>query len=87
MTTRQAMACKEDRDPCEIHLTSSFMPGDKPDCARRPIDSVSSAPTFYFGSSSAGKSVSVKSAIQMSTVYACVRVIARNHCQPSAGCV
>lgn len=53
-----------------------FHARDKPDCARRPIDSVSSAPTFYFGSSSAGKSVSVKSAIQMSTVYACVRVIA-----------
>ncbi len=41
----------------------------------KPKDAVSSAPTFFFGSSNAGKSVSVKSAIQMSAVYACVRVI------------
>lgn len=39
-------------------------------------DSVSSASTFYFGSSAAGKSVTASTAIQMSTVYACVRVIA-----------
>ena len=39
-------------------------------------DSISSAPTFYFGSSAAGKSVTASTAIQMSTVYACVRVIA-----------
>ena len=43
--------------------------------ARRD-SSVSSAPTFYFGSSAAGKSVTASTAIQMSTVYACVRVIA-----------
>lgn len=42
----------------------------------KPRDAVSSAPAFYFGSSGAGKSVTVSSAIQMSTVYACVRVIA-----------
>lgn len=41
----------------------------------KPKDSVSSAPTFYFGSSNAGKSVSVNSAVQLSAVYACVRVI------------
>ena len=39
-------------------------------------DSVSTASTFYFGSSAAGKSVTASTAIQMSTVYACVRVIA-----------
>ena len=42
----------------------------------KPLDAVSSAQTFYFGSSTAGKSVTAKTAIQMSTVYACVRVIA-----------
>ena len=42
----------------------------------KPKDSVSSAPAFYFGSSGAGKSVTAQSAIQLSTVYACVRVIA-----------
>ena len=47
-----------------------FRPRDK------PKDMVSSAPTFYFGTSGAGKSVTAQSAIQLSTVYACVRVIA-----------
>jgi len=42
----------------------------------KPCDTISAAPTFYFGSSTAGKSVTAKTAIQMSTVYACVRVIA-----------
>lgn len=41
----------------------------------KPKDTISAAPTFYFGSSTAGKSVTAKTAIQMSTVYACVRVI------------
>ena len=41
----------------------------------KPTDSVSSAPVFYFGSSTSGKSVTARSAIQVSTVYACVRVI------------
>ena len=49
-----------------------FRARDKPDAT----DSVSSAPTFYFGSNAAGKSVTASTAIQMSTVYACVRVIA-----------
>lgn len=42
----------------------------------KPQDAVSSAPTFYFGTSASGKSVNPSSAIQVSAVYACVRVIA-----------
>ena len=42
----------------------------------KPKDSVSAAPFFYFGTSGAGKAVTAQSAIQLSTVYACVRVIA-----------
>ena len=41
----------------------------------KPQDAVSSAPTFYFGSSASGKAVNPSSAIQVSAVYACVRVI------------
>ena len=41
----------------------------------KPRDSVSAAPVFYFGTSGAGKSVTAQTAIQLSTVYACVRVI------------
>ena len=41
----------------------------------KPQDSVSAAPVFYFCTSGSGKSVTVQSAIQLSTVYACVRVI------------
>ena len=41
----------------------------------KPQDSVSAAPVFYVGTSGSGKSVTVQSAIQLSTVYACVRVI------------
>ena len=41
----------------------------------KPQDSVSAAPVFYFGTSGSGKAVTVQSAIQLSTVYACVRVI------------
>ena len=41
----------------------------------KPQDSVSPAPTFYFGTSGSGKNVTAQSAIQLSTVYACVRVI------------
>jgi len=47
-----------------------FHPRDK------PTDVVSAAPVFYFGSSGSGKAVNARTAIQMSTVYACVRVIA-----------
>ena len=42
----------------------------------KPQDAVSSAPTFYFGTSASGKAVNPSSAIQVSAVYACVRVIA-----------
>ena len=42
----------------------------------KPTNAVSTAPTVLFGPSGAGKSVSVQSAIQVSAVYACVRVIA-----------
>ncbi len=42
----------------------------------KPRDAVSAATTFSFGSSNAGKSVTARSAIQVSVVYACVRVIA-----------
>lgn len=42
----------------------------------KPTNVVSTAPTVLFGPSGAGKSVSVQSAIQVSAVYACVRVIA-----------
>ena len=42
----------------------------------KPYDAVSAAPTFYFGSSASGKSVNPRSAMQVSVVYACVRVIA-----------
>ena len=41
----------------------------------KPQDSVSAAPTFYFGNSGSGKPVNANTAIQLSTVYACVRVI------------
>ena len=39
----------------------------------KPQDSVSAAPTFYFGTSGSGKPVNANTAIQLSTVYACVR--------------
>ena len=42
----------------------------------KPQNAVSAAPTFYFGTSNAGKSVNPKNAVQVSAVYACVRVIA-----------
>lgn len=42
----------------------------------KPTDSVSAAMSFYFGGSPAGKSVTPRSAVQISAVYACVRVIA-----------
>ncbi len=42
----------------------------------KPQDMVSGAPTFYFGTSASGKAVNPRNAVQVSTVYACVRVIA-----------
>ena len=53
-----------------------FRARDKPDRRQTPQDAVSAAPTFSFGSSMSGKSVTPSSAIQVSAVYACVRVIA-----------
>ena len=41
----------------------------------KPKDAVSGAPSFYFGTSVSGKNVTAQSAIQLSTVYACVRVM------------
>jgi len=49
-----------------------FRSRDKPS----PRDSVSAALAFYFGSSAAGKAVNPRTAVQMTAVYACVRVIA-----------
>lgn len=43
-------------------------------CRDTPPNAVSSVPTFYFGTSNAGKSVNPKNAVQVSAVYACVRV-------------
>ena len=57
-------------------FTRLFRARDKPSKQASPQDAVSAAPTFYFGSSISGKSVTARSAIQRSTVYACVRVIA-----------
>ena len=57
-------------------FSSLFRARDKPGRKEKPTDSVSSAATFYFGSSASGKSVTATTAIQMSAVYACVRVIA-----------
>ena len=53
-------------------FTRLFRARDEP----RPTDAVSAAPVFYFGTSGSGKSVTARTAIQVSTVYACVRVIA-----------
>lgn len=53
-------------------FTGLFRARDKP----KPTDAVSAAPVFYFGTSGSGKAVNARTAIQVSTVYACVRVIA-----------
>jgi HK97 family phage portal protein len=42
----------------------------------KPENSVSPAMAFYFGGSAAGKSVNPRTAVQMTAVYSCVRVIA-----------
>ena len=52
-----------------------FHSRDKPN-KRTLQDAVSAALAFYFGSSAAGKAVNPRSAVQMTAVYACVRVIA-----------
>ena len=53
-----------------------FRARDKPNKQASPQDAVSAAPGFYYGASLSGKSVTPTSAIQLSAVYACVRVIA-----------
>jgi HK97 family phage portal protein len=57
-------------------LTLLFRSRDKPGRQPTPKDSVSAALAFYFGGSAAGKPVNPRTAIQMTVVYACVRVIA-----------
>ena len=57
-------------------FTRLFRSRDKPGGRPSPEDSVSSALTFYFGGSAAGKPVNPRTAVQMTAVYACVRVIA-----------
>ena len=42
----------------------------------KPRDTVSAATMFFFGSSASGKAVNPKNAVRVSTVYACLRVIA-----------
>ena len=42
----------------------------------KPRDAVSAATTFAFGMAGSGKNVNARTAIQVSAVYACVRVIA-----------
>ena len=53
-----------------------FRARDKPGSQPSTQNVVSAATTFSFGGSSAGKSVTPRNAIQVSVVYACVRVIA-----------
>ena len=54
----------------KIPFLSLFRARDK------PKDAVSAATTFSFGMAGSGKSVNARTAIQVSAVYACVRVIA-----------
>ncbi len=60
----------------EVHMKNPFKMLFRARDEPKPTDVVSAAPVFYFGSSASGKSVNARTAIQMSTVYACVRVIA-----------
>ena len=53
-------------------LTRLFHSRDKPDVS----NAASPALAFFFGGSAAGKPVNPRTAMQMTTVYACVRVIA-----------
>ncbi len=53
-----------------------FRARDKPGSQSSPKDAVSGATTFSFGMAGSGKSVNARTAIQVSAVYACVRVIA-----------
>lgn len=53
-----------------------FRSRDKPGGRSSPHNSVSAALAFFFGNSAAGKPVNPRTAVQMTAVYACVRVIA-----------
>ena len=66
------------KNPLARLFRSRDKPGGRPSPGRRPSprNSVSTALTFYFGSSAAGKPVNPRTAVQMTAVYACVRVIA-----------
>lgn len=52
-----------------------FRARDEP-IERHPRNAVSQAMAFFFGSSSAGKNVTPRTSVQVSAVYACVRVLA-----------
>ena len=56
-------------------FTALFRARDKPG-RRSPQDAVSAATVFSFGMAGSGKNVNARTAIQVSAVYACVRVIA-----------
>ena len=57
-------------------IIALFRARDKSGKQQSVQNAVSAATTFSFGGSSAGKSVTPRNAIQVSVVYACVRVIA-----------
>ena len=57
-------------------FTALFRARDKPGSQPSAKDAVSAAMTFSFGMAGSGKSVNARTAIQVSAVYACVRVIA-----------
>lgn len=53
-----------------------FQGRDAPERAPDIQDQISAAPEFDFGAAASGKNVTEETAIQISTVYACVRVLA-----------
>ena len=57
-------------------LVRLFRSRDKPGGRPSPRNNVSAALAIFFGSSAAGKPVNPRTAVQMTAVYACVRVIA-----------
>ena len=67
---------RKGNDEHEESIHCSFRARDKPGKQQSAQNAVSAATTFSFGGSSAGKSVTPRNAIQVSVVYACVRVIA-----------
>ena len=57
-------------------FSALFRARDKPGKRSSPQNVVSAAQAFFYGMSASGKSVTPRSAMQISAVYACVRVIA-----------